>query len=185
MALPLRRLPVPRCEPPYDDLPAGQQQPDGSSGQGVLALAFVLPSGVPAEPEVPRLQLVRPDDATADPVFAEQATPRAALPTPHPWAGRFVQALVEVLAGARPPAQLVRWTSEEVYGEVQQQLRRSRHRTSRPGMRACVRSLHVSEPADGVAEVCALVQRGTRATAVAVRLEGLDGRWKCTALALP
>lgn len=48
--------------------------------------------------------------------------------------------------------------------------------------RAVVRSVHVSEPADGVAEVCATVQRGLRATTMALRIEGVDGRWQCTAL---
>jgi len=48
--------------------------------------------------------------------------------------------------------------------------------------RGVVRSLHVSEPADGVAEVAASVRRGPRCTALALRLEGLDGRWQCTAL---
>jgi len=47
-----------------------------------------------------------------------------------------------------------------------------------------VRSLHVSAPADGVAEVAALVRRDARSTALALRLEGLDGRWQCTALEL-
>ena len=42
----------------------------------------------------------------------------------------------------------------------------------------------MSEPVDGVAEVAALVRRGARSTAVALRLEGLDGRWQCTALEL-
>jgi hypothetical protein len=32
--------------------------------------------------------------------------------------------------------------------------------------------------------VCALVRRGARSTAVALRLEGRDGRWQCTALEL-
>ena len=50
--------------------------------------------------------------------------------------------------------------------------------------RGVVRSVHVSLPADGVAEVAALVRRGARSTAVALRLEGLDGRWQCTALEL-
>ena len=50
--------------------------------------------------------------------------------------------------------------------------------------RGVVRSIHVSEPVDGVAEVAALVRRGARSTAVALRLEGLDGRWQCTALEL-
>ena len=45
-----------------------------------------------------------------------------------------------------------------------------------------VRSLHVQEHADGVAEVCATVRRGQRMAAVALRLEGLSGRWTCTEL---
>jgi hypothetical protein len=45
-----------------------------------------------------------------------------------------------------------------------------------------VRSVRVSEPTDGVAEVCAIVQQGPRCRAIALRLEGIDGRWQCTAL---
>jgi hypothetical protein len=45
-----------------------------------------------------------------------------------------------------------------------------------------VSSVRLTEPADGVAEVAATVRRGRRTTAVALRLEGLDGRWQCTAL---
>jgi hypothetical protein len=44
--------------------------------------------------------------------------------------------------------------------------------------------VHVTSPFDGVAEVAATVRRGPRVTAVALRLEGLDGRWQCTALHL-
>jgi hypothetical protein len=42
--------------------------------------------------------------------------------------------------------------------------------------------VHVSEPADGVAEACAVVDTGPRRRAIALRLEGLDGRWRCTQL---
>jgi hypothetical protein len=47
-----------------------------------------------------------------------------------------------------------------------------------------VRSIRVGEPADGVAEVCAVIQRGRRYFATAARLEGFDGRWRCVALRL-
>ena len=40
----------------------------------------------------------------------------------------------------------------------------------------------VSGHVDGVAEVSAVAHRGGRAHAVAARLEGIDGRWRCTAL---
>jgi hypothetical protein len=46
-----------------------------------------------------------------------------------------------------------------------------------------VRSVHVQERPDGVAEVSATVRRGGRYAAVALRLEGVDGQWRCTELA--
>ena len=201
----LRRLPVPVCEPPFDDeVPvrggargaAGHGAAPGGPVQGTLALSFVLPSGLPSTPApdpdrllslVPALAALpaRPGptgDDQAD--FGPQPTARAALADPRAWARRLVQALVEVLAGDRPAAQLVRWTSTEVYDEVAALLpgpRRSGHTAGR-ALRAAVCSVHLTEPADGVAEVAATVRRGRRTTAVALRLEGLDGRWQCTAL---
>jgi hypothetical protein len=195
--LALRRLPAPDCEPPFDDelgdlagVPGGR----GTTGearspavQGTLALAFVLPNGILSVPEAPPdLRLVpRPGAAEEDldaAEFGPQPTPRSDLPEPRGWAGRFAQALVEVLEGDRPVGQLVRWTSAEVYDDV---VARFRRRQGRAGSaRAVVRSVHLAEPADGVAEVAAVVRRGARTTAVALRLEGLDGRWQCTALEL-
>jgi hypothetical protein len=43
-------------------------------------------------------------------------------------------------------------------------------------------AVHVCEPVDGVAEVSAVARRDGRAHAVAARLEGIDGRWRCTAV---
>jgi hypothetical protein len=208
----LRRLPAPACEPPYDDELPGRSGAGRWSGpaaeasdavQGTLALAFVLPSGVPAVPVAPvGLRLVAPLDSRSgaqdrmdDAEFGPQPTDRVDLPEPRGWAARLVQAIVEVLAGDRPLGQLVRWTSTEVYDEVSGLTlpggtggRGSTGSTAGPGAgrsaRAVVRSVHVSEPVDGVAEVAALVRRGARTTAVALRLEGLDGRWQCTALEL-
>jgi hypothetical protein len=42
--------------------------------------------------------------------------------------------------------------------------------------------VHVCEPVDGVAEISVVARRAGRAHAVAARLEGLDGRWRCTTL---
>jgi len=194
----LRRLPAPDCEPPYDDELATPTAGGGWSSaaaiasgavQGTLALAFVLPTGVPAVPVAPvglRLVPAAPkadaQDRLDEVEFGPQPTSRSALPEPHGWAARLVQALIEVLAGDRPVGQLVRWTSTEVYDEVSALTlpRGSGGRTSR----GIVRSVHVSEPVDGVAEVAALVRRGRRTNAIALRLEGLDGRWQCTALEL-
>jgi hypothetical protein len=92
--------------------------------------------------------------------------------------------VVEVLAGDRPLGQLVRWTSAEVYDDLLARVSGAHPTGLRQPARATVRSVHIAEPADGVAEVAAIVRRGERTTAVAARLEGLDGRWQCTALEL-
>jgi hypothetical protein len=191
---PIRRLPLPCCEPPYDDelgpvqdlwdrpaLPAATP-----ALQGTLALAFVLPSGLPAVPQPPLgLRLVAEAEAALDAhEFGPQHTGRAALPAPRSWAGRIVQAIVEVLGGIRPASQLVRWTTAEVFDEISGLVLGSGPPGEDAPPRGVVRSVHVTEPADGVAEVCALVRRGSRSTAVALRLEGMDGRWQCTALEL-
>jgi hypothetical protein len=199
---PLRRLPLPCSEPPFDDelsLGPGGWPPRRSATvgvhrrprdqvndaiQGTLALAFVLPSGLPAMPELPPdLELIASDTGAPD-EFGPRPTRRAALPAPRTWAGRVVQAIVEVLAGMRPATQLVRWTTEEVYEQISSRVLPARGCDVEGPPRGVVRSLHVSEPADGVAEVCALVRRGARSTAVALRLEGMDGRWQCTAIEL-
>ncbi len=185
----LRRLPVPASEPPYDDERTGHGGGAGSPAvQGTLALAFLLPSGLSSTPVAPpglRLVPSRPEaEETADLVdFGPQPTATSDLPEARSWAGRFAQALVEVLAGDRPLAQLVRFTTTGVYDEVAG-LIAGPGVTRADAARGVVRSVHVSEPADGIAEICALVRRGARSTALALRVEGLDGRWQCTALEL-
>ncbi len=118
------------------------------------------------------------------------------------WAPRFTQAAVEVAAADRPPQQLLRWTSAEVYRDLERRGRlvararlhdgapgpatRGAGRTSagptapggRPrvvGTRACV----VSATA---VEVSAHVRHGHRSRAVAARFEHRADRWVCTAL---
>ena len=187
-----RRLPVPASEPPYDaELDAdGRATTAADAVQGTLALAFVLPTGMPAAPVAPPgLRLVpsspeaEAEEEAYEAEFGPQPTATADLPGARGWAGRFAQAVVEVLAGDRPIGQLVRWTTSAVYDDVAGRIIGPEAATSEDA-RGVVRSVHVSEPADGVVEVAALVRRGVRSTALALRLEGLDGRWQCTALEL-
>ncbi len=186
-----RRLPTPSCEPPYDDelaatrRPRAMRRPGGTAqdGQQALDLGFRLMTGVPASPEAPtRLRVVRSAPVEDDGDFARQPTPRAALPDPGAWAGRFVQGLLEVLAGSRPPTQLLRWSTSEVYASIQRRAQISAGAGPVRGFRPLVRSVRVCEPDDGVAEVTAVIQRAGRVHAVAMRLEGIDGRWQCTVL---
>jgi hypothetical protein len=153
--------------------------------QGTLALDFPLSSGLPAVPRAAELSLVvgRPE-----PPGAVDGRAECPVPAPGDWAGRFVQAVVEVIAGDRPLQQLIRWTDARVYSDLSRRVRilglttsaASRHRTER----SHVRSVHISQPHQHAAEVAAHVRHGARSRAVAARLEAERGRWTCTALRL-
>jgi len=98
--------------------------------------------------------------------------------------------VVEVLAGDRPVTQLRTRFDDETYGQLSAAAlapvtgptlgaaRVGIH----PGERPTIRTVHVSRPADGVAEVTARVQTNGRSRAVALRLEQWQGRWRCSAL---
>jgi hypothetical protein len=45
-------------------------------------------------------------------------------------------------------------------------------------------SVRYSSPADGIVEGVVIVRGPARTRAVAMRLEGMDGRWRTTSLAL-
>ncbi|RZS90128.1 hypothetical protein EV189_1911 [Motilibacter rhizosphaerae] len=168
--LPFRR-PAPAHEPPHappSTPPAERSRTRQDLAQLRLELGFAERTG-PV-----RLRLVDGD--------GPRRTGRSSLPDARAWATRLVQALLEVESGARPTSQLARWLREDVLLDV-----RRRRATSPPAARAGVRPLpgrlvrvHVGEPDDGVAEVAAVVAVHGRVRALALRLEGLDGRWVCT-----
>jgi hypothetical protein len=128
-----------------------------------------------------------------DDFCAPVATPTSQLPDSTRWAGQFVQAAVEVALGQRPISQLVRWTSEDVHLTLSRRAqlaqragdrRGGQTTTGRRAPRPRVQSVHGCSPRDGVAEATVVVNDGARIRAVAVRLEGWDGRWRVTALQL-
>jgi len=109
---------------------------------------------------------------------------RRGLADPGPWARAFIPAALETLDGRRPVTQLRTWTSPAVFTAIQRAQARTR---PHPGLGVVVvKSVHVSEPAEGVAEVCAVVSRpdveGPRFRAVAIRLESRSGRWQCVTM---
>ncbi len=166
----LRTLPIPDTEPEPDHDVYSGRVPLGNVGrQPMLALALVTSPGEGFD-----LPYVH---------FGPQPTSTSQLPDPLAWAGRMVQAVIEALGGVRPVAQLVRWTSADVYAGLQRRAALAAARPG-PGRRAMVRSVRICQPADGVVEACAVVVSRGRVQAVALRLEGLDGRWRMTALEL-
>lgn len=158
---------VPRLEPLFDDeLPAGPLR--------LIRQREELPFEEPAP---------RKFEHEID-FFDPQPTSRRSLPDPEAWATRFLQAVVETLSGSRASAQLHEWTSPAVYAQVVRGSQDPRQWKSPSGVLPVVRTVRVGEPADGVAEVCGVVQRGQSFAAIAARLEGLDGRWRAVALEL-
>ena len=169
----LHLVSAPVSAPPYDDeLPAGPQ----------LRLVPALPPVAPRRLPRPLISPVT-EMQELDAWLAAERTPTADLPPTRPYARSLVQVLVEVLAGVRPLAQLRRETTPELYASIESSLARSpRPAGSRPDGRA-VRSVHVQERPEGIVEVCATVVRAGRVAALALKLEGQDGRWRCTELA--
>lgn len=164
----LRLLTAPSSAPPFDD-----EQPDGTAPwyRPLRAVGVQLPleEPLPAAPSQPRrLRLVGAEPTPgSDPVRA---------------GGRISQAVLEVLAGARPVAQLAPVAHPDVTGLLTRRLTVA----ARSGLPARsfgrITSVHVSLPADDVAEVCAVTDDGRRVRALALQLRLDAGRWRCTAL---
>ncbi|MDQ1697215.1 MAG: hypothetical protein QOJ03_2568 [Frankiaceae bacterium] len=171
----LRLMSPPAFDPPYDEDLAGHAPVvDGS-----LALAF------PPDPSRLPLRLVPPAGGPGASRFDpdDDAIDDIALPDPRPWAYRLSQALVEVLAGVRSAAQLSRYATLEILQDLERATGRLGTRVGNlPARRPTVTSVHVCQPNSRVAEACAVIDTGGRRRALALRLEGSNGRWRCTAL---
>jgi hypothetical protein len=178
----VRLLPVPSADPPYDaPAPPRAASRPGHGEQQALPLLFVLANGVPSAPRAPA--------AEADPVFDRQPTGTHELPDVRRWVARLSLAAVEVQAGSRPLSQLRRWLGDEVYDQLLRASRRRSMRVADPrarqpdrAPRIVLRTVRTCEISDGVVEACAVVDDGRRVWALAMRLEGVDGRWRCTAM---
>jgi hypothetical protein len=121
--------------------------------------------------------------------FAPQRTSSTALPDPEPFLRNLTRGVLEVFAGVREVDQLARWLTEEPYRKLVVRTNLAARARSARGVAArrpahAILSVHHSSPADGVVEAVAVVQGPGRTRAVAMRLEGMDGRWRATSLAL-
>ena len=125
-------------------------------------------------------------DPAQDPEGREYFGPQRALsrdlPEPEAWVRHIAQALVEVMSGARPAPQVMRWTTPEVFAVVARRSATSGRRRVVVARRALVRKVRICEPADGVVEACAVVVDNGRVRALAMRLTGVDRRWVVTEL---
>lgn len=149
-----------------------------ASVQGTLALDL-QPRHDPPDPRVSHHR------AGADVIAIEQPL-RSGL---EQWARRYTQAAVEIVGGDRPISQLLRWSSREVYENLDRRARLvARAGRHQPGqgrvqpVRPQVLGVHACFLSREVVEVSAHVRYGERSRALAARFESRDQRWCCTAL---
>ncbi|GAA2749500.1 Rv3235 family protein [Amnibacterium kyonggiense] len=142
-------------------------------------------SAVPPTPPARRhLSAVRTDE-----YFDRQATHRSQLPDPTVLVENLATGVIEVLGGVRDLEQLGRWLSEGVYRHL---LRRSVLAARGRSLRgqtparpiATIAATRITYPAGNVVEATVLLHGVARTRAVAIRLEGMDSRWRATALAV-
>jgi hypothetical protein len=126
---------------------------------------------------------------TVQDLFDHASSPTEALPSPQPIIESLTRNVVEILAGARDLDQVARWVTDDVYRVLLKRTvlsaraRQARgERVSRPAI--TLGPPRISEPADGVIEAVTIVHGRGRSRAVAVRLEGIDRRWRATAIAV-
>jgi hypothetical protein len=162
----LRLVVVPTPQPPLQD--------------ERLPVRLVLPGR--AAPRPVHVPGPRPHGSRVLPAddFGPSWSTRADLPDARTVGRRLITLTLESLAGRRPIAQLQPMTSVGVFAALSGG-RRPRWCTEGTSP-LIVGPVRVCEPVDGVAEVSAVAWRNGRAHAVAARLEGIDGRWRCTAL---
>ena len=126
-------------------------------------------------------------DTNADEYFAHQPSERAALPAPEPLLENLTRCVIEILAGARDLEQISRWVTDDVYKHLLKRVvlsARARQAKNQATVRPTftIGSISVCEPRNGVVEAVVIVNGRARVRAVAVRLEGLDSRWRATAI---
>ncbi|GAA4222009.1 hypothetical protein FHR32_004218 [Streptosporangium album] len=159
-----RPVPLPRiapslfAEPPYDDeRPAADIPAAPPYVQGTLAL---LCEPEPAEEGPAREPLIW--------------GPPGAIPDERRLRA-LGQAIAEILSGRRPPSSV----SSQLADRTRAELVRSGKiiNCARPPL---VGTPHISQPKDGVVEMCVLVHCGDRPRVLALRLERRGVQWLCT-----
>lgn len=153
-----------------------------------MSAVLPLPDPPPQQP-LRGLQHPRPTrrQVPDDDLFGVQPTGTAQLPDPLPLLENLTRCVIEAYAGARDIDQLIRWVTDEVYRTlvarvvVASRARRAKGITpKRPQF--TIGTTHLCAPRDGIVEAVVTVHARARARAVAIRLEGMDRRWRASAI---
>ncbi|WP_239308155.1 MULTISPECIES: Rv3235 family protein [unclassified Frankia] len=172
------QIPIMPTDPPYDDDPQAAAwltaPPTGSAAAPVLLAMPDTRVDIPAQQAANRPGTGRPAPRSGAMATSDN---RSAPPSARAVAAVVVRAIVEAMTGIRPVTHLAAWTSPRVQADLERlagdNVRRRRY---------TLRCVRVCEPREGVAEVAAVIARGERVSALALRMETVSGRWRVTAL---
>jgi hypothetical protein len=119
--------------------------------------------------------------------FGHQPTATSALPDPQPMVENLTRSVMEILAGCRDLDQISRWVTDDVYRNLLQRVHISRRARAVKKQAAVLPTFGlgrtiITHPVDGVVESVVIVHGKARTRSIAIRLEGLDGRWRATAI---
>lgn len=142
-----------------------------------------------AEPEKrPKVRNVK-NLKQAEDFFGPQYNKTAELPDPEDNLKALATGVVEVIAGSRQIDQLARFLTDEVYQRLSRRAIIARQRRDELGQKALYQNFAVQNminksPRDGVIESVVLLKSKHRVRAVTIRLEGINSRWRATAVSV-
>ena len=121
--------------------------------------------------------------------FGRQYTSTKDLPNPEPSLMSLATGVIEVISGTRQIDQLARILSDGVYQAISNKAIEARANRERRGEKARYQNIRVhamrnQSPRDGVIESVVLVDIHERTKAVAIRLEGINSRWRATSVSV-
>lgn len=143
-----------------------------------LVLEMFRPE-LPTPPvQKPRLYLVASTFGEEyDAEFAPEPTSAADLPDINDLTFQFIHNVVEIWAGRRSASQVQTMCHHLIFADLQRNAGQQK-------LVGRIRKIKVTQPLDGISESTVTIRYGDRLRVVAIRFEGLDGRWLCTALTL-
>jgi hypothetical protein len=112
-----------------------------------------------------------------DAEFAPKPTSACDLPDIRQLTFQFIHNVVEIWAGRRTASQVQAMCHHLIFADLQR-------KAGQQKLVGKIRKIKVTEPLDGISETTVTIRYGDRLRVVAIRFEGLDGRWLCTALTL-
>lgn len=140
------------------------------------------------EPQGPKRKKIK-NLIQAEEFFGPQYNATSELPNPEASLRALATGVVEVIAGSRPIDQLSRLLTDEVYQRLSQRAKTARQSREELGLKThhqnfSVRNMMNASPRDGVIESVVLLNSQRRIRAVTIRLEGINNRWRATAVSV-